>query len=324
MKKINLSIIAFISSLLLILAVNTKRASADDNSIMTLGVSLTPNQKKGTINTLNRANNGENCKIVTISGKDLVKYLNPTGANFNNNSGVWSSALIQRQDNGNGINVHILPYNGHNNITTITTNQYKNAAITAGISDANIYVTSAIPIDGSGALAGVYAAYAKNGIHLNQEQINAAQQEINTLSNITQQNKDKKGYSDAQLNNAIAGAKAEMAKKGNNLSDNDIRIILNNQLNINHLNNILTSQQKEQIIHLLIEIKKSGALNSKNFQQQASKLAAQIQSKAKDIFNKLNTQQNRNFIQQIIDAIVNFFKSLFKFTIMLDKMKCKK
>ncbi|MCT7728289.1 MAG: DUF1002 domain-containing protein, partial [Lactobacillus iners] len=149
----------------------------------------------------------------------------------------------------------------------------------------------------------------------------AAQQEINTLSNITQQNKDKKGYSDAQLNNAIAGAKAEMAKKGNNLSDNDIRIILNNQLNINHLNNILTSQQKEQIIHLLIEIKKSGALNSKNFQQQASKLAAQIQSKAKDIFNKLNTQQNRNFIQQIIDAIVNFFKSLFKFTIMLDKIK---
>ncbi|EFO69337.1 hypothetical protein HMPREF9212_1231 [Lactobacillus iners LactinV 03V1-b] len=112
-----------------------------------------------------------------------------------------------------------------------------------------------------------------------------------------------------------------MAKKGNNLSDNDIRIILNNQLNINHLNNILTSQQKEQIIHLLIEIKKSGALNSKNFQQQASKLAAQIQSKAKDIFNKLNTQQNRNFIQQIIDAIVNFFKSLFKFTIMLDKIK---
>ena len=156
---------------------------------------------------------------------------------------------------------------------------------------------------------------------MNQEQINAAQQEINTLSNITQQNKDKKGYSDAQLNNAIAGAKAEMAKKGNNLSDNDIRIILNNQLNINHLNNILTSQQKEQIIHLLIEIKKSGALNSKNFQQQASKLAAQIQSKAKDIFNKLNTQQNRNFIQQIIDAIVNFFKSLFKFTIMLDKIK---
>ena len=55
MKKINLSIIAFISSLLLILAVNTKRVSADDNSIMTLGVSLTPNQKKGTINTLNRA-----------------------------------------------------------------------------------------------------------------------------------------------------------------------------------------------------------------------------------------------------------------------------
>lgn len=67
---------------------------------------------------------------------------------------MWSSALVQKTNNG-GINVTIVPYNGTNNITTITADQYRNAALTAGVSNANLYITSAVKIDGSGALAGV-------------------------------------------------------------------------------------------------------------------------------------------------------------------------
>ena len=180
---------------------NSQMVKADDNNtpVVTLGTSLTSSQRQGTIDTLTQPLNGSSYRTITITGADLVKYLNPSGADFTNNSGVWSSALIQKTASGSGINVHILPYNGHNNITTITANQYKNAALTAGITDANIYVTSASPIDGSGALAGVYAAYAENGQSLNQSQINAAQDEMNTLSGITEQNKGKDGYSDAQL-----------------------------------------------------------------------------------------------------------------------------
>ncbi|PJZ08605.1 hypothetical protein BHU41_10940, partial [Lactobacillus crispatus] len=216
MKKILTALVAILTSGILGLTAisNTKTVKANENDtpVVTLGTSLTSSQKQGTINTLTQSLNGSNYTTITITGADLVKYLNPSGYDFTNNSGVWSSAMIQKTSSGSGINVHILPYNGHNNITTITANQYKNAALTAGISDADIYVTSATPIDGSGALAGVYAAYAKNGNSLNQNQINAAQTEMNTLSKITSQNKGKDGYSDAQLNNAIAGAKKEMAK----------------------------------------------------------------------------------------------------------------
>lgn len=220
--------------------------------------------------------------------------------------------MIQKTNSGSGINVKILDYNGKNNITTITANQYKNAALTAGITDANIYVTSAIPIDGSGALAGVYAAYAKNGNALNQKQVNAAQDEMNTLSGITQDNKGKKGYSDAQLNNAVAGAKSEMAKQGQNISDSQIRDIVNNQININHLGNTINNNQKNQIINLLIEIRDSGALKNGDFKGQAAKLSNQIENGAKNIFNKFNTPENRNLFQQIWDSIVNFFSGLFK------------
>lgn len=283
---------------------------ADDSPVICLGTSLTDNQRQGTIKALSNPLNDNSYHTITITGQDLVQYLNPSGANFTNTSGVWSSAMIQKTAQGSGINVHILDYQGHNNITTITANQYKNAALTAGITDANIYVTSAVPIDGSGALAGVYSAYSKNGKNLNQSQVNAAQDEMGTLSKITKENQNKKGYSDAQLNNAVAGAKQEMGKIGNNVSDSQIHDIVNNQININHLGDVINNNQKEQIINILIKIRDSGALKDHHFKDQADALSKNIEKNAKGIFDKINTTENRNLFEQIWDAITSFFSGL--------------
>ena len=314
MKKSLTLITAILLSVVAIFSFSKKETvlADDDTPVVTLGTSLTESQKQGTLKTLTTPLNGSDYQTITVTGSDLVKYLNPSGDNFTTSSGVWSSAMIQKTNRGSGINVKILDYNGKNNITSITANQYKNAALTAGITDANIYVTSAIPIDGSGALAGVYAAYAKNGNALNQKQVNAAQDEMNTLSGITKENKNKDGYSDAQLNNAVAGAKSEMAKQGQNISDSQIRDIVNNQININHLGNTINNNQKNQIINLLIEIRDSGALKNGDFKGQAAKLSNQIENGAKNIFNKFNTPENHNFFQQSWDSIVNFFSGLFK------------
>ena len=306
-----LTAILFSAVATIVVGQNNRVLADDETPVVTLGTSLTDSQKDGTLKILTAPLNGGNYQTITVTGSDLVRYLNPSGDNFTTSSGVWSSAMIQKTSSGSGINVKILDYNGKNNITTITANQYKNAALTAGITDANIYVTSAIPIDGSGALAGVYAAYAKNGNALNQKQVNAAQDEMNTLSGITQDNKDKKGYSDAQLNNAVAGAKSEMAKQGQNISDSQIRDIVNNQININHLGNTINNNQKNQIVNLLLEIRDSGALKSNSFKGQASKLSSQIENSAKNIFNKFNTPENRSWLQQLWDSIVNFFSHMF-------------
>lgn len=306
-----LTAILFSAVATIVVGQNNRVLADGETPVVTLGTSLTDSQKDGTLKILTAPLNGGNYQTITVTGSDLVRYLNPSGDNFTTSSGVWSSAMIQKTSSGSGINVKILDYNGKNNITTITANQYKNAALTAGITDANIYVTSAIPIDGSGALAGVYAAYAKNGNALNQKQVNAAQDEMNTLSGITQDNKDKKGYSDAQLNNAVAGAKSEMAKQGQNISDSQIRDIVNNQININHLGNTINNNQKNQIVNLLIEIRDSGALKSGSFKGQASKLSSQIENSAKNIFNKFNTPENRSWLQQLWDSIVNFFSHMF-------------
>ena len=289
----------------------TQTVKADELPVVCLGTSLTASQRSGTLKTLSEPLNGSSYQTITITGEDLVKYLNPSGANFTTHSGVWSSAMIEKAGQGNGINVHILDYQGRNNITTITADQYKNAALTAGISDANIYVTSAVPIDGSGALAGVYAAYNKTGENLNQNQVNAAQDEMNTLSKITKENKDKSGYSDAQLNNAVAGAKQEMGKIGNNVSDSQIHDIVNNQININHLGDVINNNQKQQIINVLIEVRDSGALKNHKFKDQADALSKNIKKNAKGIFDKINTPENRNWFEQIWHNITSFFSNLF-------------
>ncbi|MQS45485.1 DUF1002 domain-containing protein [Lactobacillus salsicarnum] len=314
MKKLKLIVFSIVSLLAVgIFSASANNAQADslDQPVMTLGTSLTSDQKQGTINALSSQINDSNYKTVTVTGDTLVKYLNPSGSNFNSNSGVWSSALIEPTSSGSGINVSIVNYKGSNNITTITSDQYRNAALTAGISNANIYVTSATPIDGSGALAGIYAAYASTGNSLNQSQVNAAQDEMGVLSGITQANKGTDGYTDQQLNNAVAGMKADLAKQGTNVSKTEITNIVNNNLQQNNLQNIINNNQKTQIINLMVEIRDSGALKNSNFKQQAQKLSSDIQSSAKNIFNKLNTQENRNFAQKIWDNIVSFFKGLF-------------
>lgn len=317
MKKTT-SIITIIMTFLIAamgLTLSQQPVKADDPPVVCLGTSLTEEQRSKTVATLSEPLNGASYQTITITGSDLVKYLNPSGANFTINSGVWSSAMIQKTAQGSGINVKILDFHGRNNITTITANQYKNAAVTAGIADANIYVTSAVPIDGSGALAGVYAAYRKTGQSLNQSQVNAAQDEMGTLSKITKENKDKDGYSDAQLNNAVAGAKQEMGKIGNNVSDSQIHDIVNNQININHLGDVINNNQKQQIINVLIEIRNSGALKDHKFKDQAGALSEDIKKKAKNIFAKIDTPENRNWFEQVWQNVTNFFSHLFSGTV---------
>lgn len=281
---------------------------------VTVGKSLSSEQRKETIAILTQEISGQNYTTLTVTGNDLVKYLNPSGDNFTTTSGVWSSALIVKTDSEPGIRVKILPYNGQTTITTITADQYKNAALTAGIENADIYITSPVAIDGSGALAGIYAAYADKGKKLNQDQINAAQDEINTLSSINQNNRNKSNFSDAKLNRAIVGAKKDMAQKGGTLSDDQIRDIINNQIKINHLGNTINNNQINEIVKLLEEVQGSGSLKNKSFVGNAQALSHDFQNIKNKILknqNNSNVSHNNNFLNDLWNQIVGFFNKLF-------------
>ena len=129
LKKLNTVFAVFLAFLIATLDLNAKTANADSDSsesdlpVVTLGKSLTASQRQNTIKVLTQPLNGQSYQTITVTGNDLVRYLNPSGDNFTTSSGVWSSAMIQKQPKGTGINVHILNYQGQNNITTITEDQ---------------------------------------------------------------------------------------------------------------------------------------------------------------------------------------------------------
>ena len=117
----------------------------------------------------------------TVTGDDVARYL---GINSYSTSILISNVMIKK-DTGNGVKVNILT---PNNITQITSNQYANAAITAGVSNCEIDVASLSQATGESALTGVYKALELSGETLDTQRTQVAQEELETTNEIAQNN----------------------------------------------------------------------------------------------------------------------------------------
>lgn len=249
-------------------------------------------------------------KTYKVDYNDVIRY---TGTEYDF---IHSSAYIQPKTFGRGVDVEI---ETPENITRITREQYMNAAITAGIQDATIKIAAIDPVTGEGALTGIYKAYEAQGNTLNQKDIQHAHQEMNDLANISEANAQKEGYSDEALNQAIADMKSQIAEaKQNNQQINQTTVtnIVNQTIHENHLNKILSDNDIAIIQNLMMNVAQSDVINQdpKAYQKQANALKKDIQKQASDKLDelkKLNTEESRNFLQKIWDAIVEFFTSLY-------------
>ena len=134
----------------------------------------------------------------TVSREDVERY---TGGQYDY---IHSSASIVPKKYKKGVDVEIKT---PDNITRITKEQYINAAITSGIKNATIEIASVDEVSGEGALAGIYKGLEEEGIEMNEEDIKASNNEMDSLAGITEENEDVKGYSDEALNNAVAEMK---------------------------------------------------------------------------------------------------------------------
>ncbi|MGO1989956.1 DUF1002 domain-containing protein, partial [Mammaliicoccus vitulinus] len=202
--------------------------------------------------------------------------------------------------------------------------QYTNAAISAGIQNAKIRVASTVePTTGDGALTGIVKAYAEEGTDLNIEDAKNANQEMSDLASISEENENKDGYSDAAMNNAVADMKEQVAEekeKNNEVSEDKIRSIVDDVLKEKGLDNAITDNQRNTLYNIIINVANSNVLQTdpKAFKKQLGDYKDQLEKnhgdlldKAKDKASELNTEENRNFLQKIWDAIVGFFQWLW-------------
>lgn len=277
--------------------------------MFTYGESLTASQFDETKRLLKVENGTEEIQVRINELNDLLHDNYP----YNQ---VYSSSYITPANNNGGVTVNILT---PDTITAITPRQYENAAITAGAVDVNIDVASAVPVDGSGALAGVYKAFASSGHALDQQSVEVAQDELGTAAQITEENQDKDGYSDENLNAAIADIKGQIQEfkdqNGGDISIDQIQVIVNNVVNNYNLNNVLSDEniaQIQQLMQRFSEIELSddqkNALNQLGDRIRSA--GNDIADKAQQAWNDLDDSQKQE-INGIWDRIVQIFQDIW-------------
>lgn len=261
----------------------------------------------------------DNYETYSVNVNDVSNYI-PSSSNL---SYIYSSATIEHKKWGKGVDVKI---DTPNNITKVTSEQYQNAAITAGIKNAEIHIASVDQVTGEGALAGIYKAYEEKGNDLNAEDIQNSNQEMNDLGTISEENKGKEGYSDEALNASIADIKEQLADIKQNqdkqITQQQVEDTVNKVLDERGLSEILSGNQIQMINNNMVNVANSNALTSdpKAFKQNAKDVLKKIEknsdgllNKAKDKAKDLNTEENRNLLQRIWDGIVEIIQSIIQF-----------
>ena len=236
------------------------------------------------------------------TGEDLVKYL---GAGEANTSVMISSVMVQKRNKGEGVKVHIAT---PKNITLVTSEQYANAAITAGVADAEIEVAAVSKVTGESALTGVYKAFEANGVVLDGKRTAVAQQELELTNQIAQEQSKEKGFDAAKLDQAMIDIKKALAeikeKQGQVATKEDVERIVNEALKKYGLDKVISPTQVNNIIQFALSYQQTSAIDSKQVLEQLNSLSNTIKGK----IGQLVDQANR---EGWFDKIVAFFKEIF-------------
>ena len=236
------------------------------------------------------------------TGEDLVKYL---GAGEANTSVMISSVMVQKRNKGEGVKVHIAT---PKNITLVTSEQYANAAITAGVADAEIKVAAVSKVTGESALTGVYKAFEANGVVLDGKRTAVAQQELELTNQIAQEQSKEKGFDAAKLDQAMIDIKKSLAeikeKQGQVATKEDVERIVNEALKKYGLDKVISPTQVNNIIQFALSYQQTSAIDSKQVLEQLNSLSNTVKGK----IGQLVDQANR---EGWLDKIVAFFKEIF-------------
>ena len=236
------------------------------------------------------------------TGEDLVKYL---GAGEANTSVMISSVMVQKRNKGEGVKVHIAT---PKNITLVTSEQYANAAITAGVADAEIEVAAVSKVTGESALTGVYKAFEANGVVLDEKRTAVAQKELELTNQIVQEQSKEKGFDAAKLDQAMIDIKKALAeikeKQGQVATKEDVEKIVNEALKKYGLDTVISPTQVNNIIQFALSYQQTSAIDSKQVLEQLNSLSNTVKGK----IGQLVDQANR---EGWLDKIVTFFKEIF-------------
>lgn len=239
--------------------------------------------------------------LVSVNGKDLVKYLGSGNVNAN----MYSSALVVKGEEGSGVKVNIKT---PENITEVTETQYANAMITAGVVDSEVRVASPVKVTGESALTGIYKAYEERGVDLDKDRMAVAQEELETTSDIAKTLKGNEDVTAANLDQALIDIKSKLAKikdkQGDVATDKEVADVVLQALKDNGLDGILEQEQVDRLVNLAKQYQNTDAIDS-------AEVKEQLKSLATGAADKLGALKDAAEDSGLLDKVSNFFSELW-------------
>ncbi|MFK3937666.1 DUF1002 domain-containing protein [Alkalihalobacillus sp. NPDC078783] len=275
---------------LLFIPTIAKADAVPGDVIVTLGADLSPAQREDLLKEMDVTDQVE---TLEVTNEEEHVYLGDYISKTNIGSRALSSSKITMTQSGEGINVET------NNITWVSDKMYANALVTAGVEDADIYVTAPFEVSGTAGLTGLIKAYeVAAGVDIPEEQKQVANEEMVRTAELS----ESIGVDEAtELINRIKEEIGDTPVE----SEEDLRALI--QRIANELGITLSEEEMNGLVSLFMRMKDLD-INWDQVQDQISK----VRDNLGEFLNKDETQSFLSsfldFINQIIESIKGWFK----------------
>lgn len=283
--------LALLLSCLLILPIQVMADAQPGDVIVTLGENLTADQRA---QLLKEMGVDENVDIVTVSNAEEHEYLGQyISARLIGTKALSSSKItLGKKNSGLIVKSH--------NIDWVTEEMYINALATAGVKDAEIYVTAPFDVSGTAALTGIIKAYEITADKTIPEEVKqAANEEMVTTVKLS----DEIGTDEAS--SLITKIKEEMSKNPPE-TEEELRALIERVAS--ELGIELTDAQLQSLVDLFNKLK------DLNIDWNA--VGNQLQEAKDKLSNYLSSEEGQTFLEKLkgffvslIEAIKSFFSS---------------
>ena len=211
------------------------------------------------------------------------------------------------------------------NINYCTTGMYRNALLTAGVSDAEILVAAPSPMSGTAALIGAIKGYeAMTGQVVEEVSLDTAMDELITTGEIAEEIAAQTGGDSGQIEELIAFVKANVAARELETEEDVLATIAEGEQKFGVT---LSQEQKQQIVDVMMKINELG-LDPQMLIEQAEDLYSQFGT---DFFENLELDldslnldnlnldslnldnletdafEEEGFLSKVVNAIKEFF-----------------
>ncbi len=299
MKKV----ISILLSVLLLAGCCTALAASSGESRVVIGADLTDEQitsvyktfgiERGSVTELKLTNAEERACLSGAVDESVI------------GTASISCVYIQLLNAGAGYDVSI------SNINWCTEEMYRNALITAGLSDVKVMVTAPFAVSGTAALAGIYKAYEDiTGKNLDAVAKDVGTQELVITGDLA----NEIGSYDAT---EIVNELKLILDETRNMTDDEVKAQIREIATEYSVS--LSDSQVDQLLTLCRQLEKlddSSLLDKVKSLQDTVKKLGELQSKAEETKEKLSGVQETlanvaDTIRSYTQPVINFFKNLF-------------